>query len=138
MGRTDGVEVRHIVGAIANEGDINSRYIGNIKLFDTHSTIELPKGMPTDLLQHFTRTRVMNKPMNMTLVGDAKPFNRERRSGGNDRGGNGGRSFGGGNRRDGERSDRGNSDRRPQGERRSFRREEGGNSAPRRRSNNDA
>ena len=138
VGRTDGVEVRHIVGAIANEGDINSRYIGNIKLFDTHSTIELPKGMPTDLLQHFTRTRVMNKPMNMTLVGDAKPFNRERRSGGNDRGGNGGRSFGGGNRRDGERSDRGNSDRRPQGERRSFRREEGGNSAPRRRSNNDA
>lgn len=41
----------------------------------------------------------MNKPMNMTLVGDAKPFNRERAAvamtGGN------GRSFGGGNRRDG-------------------------------------
>lgn len=46
VGRDDGVEVRHIVGAIANEGDISSRYIGNIKLFGTHSTIELPKGMP--------------------------------------------------------------------------------------------
>lgn len=45
VGRDDGVEVRHIVGAIANEGDISSRYIGNIKLFGTHSTIELPKGM---------------------------------------------------------------------------------------------
>ncbi|MFO6483959.1 DbpA RNA binding domain-containing protein [Escherichia coli] len=33
VGRDDGVEVRHIVGAIANEGDISSRYIGNIKLF---------------------------------------------------------------------------------------------------------
>ncbi|MCE1741535.1 DbpA RNA binding domain-containing protein, partial [Enterobacter hormaechei] len=56
VGRDDGVEVRHIVGAIANEGDISSRYIGNIKLFATHSTIELPKGMPGDLLSHFTRT----------------------------------------------------------------------------------
>ena len=44
VGRDDGVEVRHIVGAIANEGDISSRYIGNIKLFASHSTIELPKG----------------------------------------------------------------------------------------------
>ena len=33
VGRDDGVEVRAIVGAIANEGDISSRYIGNIKLF---------------------------------------------------------------------------------------------------------
>ncbi|VEB53681.1 ATP-dependent RNA helicase DeaD [Salmonella enterica subsp. enterica] len=65
----DGVEVRHIVGAIANEGDISSRYIGNIKLFASHSTIELPKGMPGEVLQHFTRTRILNKPMNMQLVG---------------------------------------------------------------------
>lgn len=27
VGRDDGVEVRHIVGAIANEGDISSRYV---------------------------------------------------------------------------------------------------------------
>ncbi len=64
VGRDDGVEVRHIVGAIANEGDISSRYIGNIKLFASHSTIELPKGMPGEVLQHFTRTRILNKPMN--------------------------------------------------------------------------
>ncbi|MCX2958337.1 MAG: DbpA RNA binding domain-containing protein, partial [Serratia symbiotica] len=44
VGRNDGIEVRHIVGAIANEGDINSRNIGNIKLFSTYSTIEFPKG----------------------------------------------------------------------------------------------
>ncbi|ORM70615.1 DEAD/DEAH family ATP-dependent RNA helicase [Pantoea wallisii] len=88
VGRDDGVEVRHIVGAIANEGDISSRYIGNIKLFGTHSTIELPKGMPGDVLQHFTRTRILNKPMNMQLLGDAQPHERtERRSGGRDFGG---------------------------------------------------
>ncbi|WP_445375795.1 DEAD/DEAH family ATP-dependent RNA helicase [Photorhabdus tasmaniensis] len=88
VGRDDGVEVRHIVGAIANEGDISSRYIGNIKLFATHSTIELPKGMPGDLLSHFTRTRILNKPMNMQLMGDAQPFERRERRGG-PRNGNG-------------------------------------------------
>ncbi|WP_225639160.1 DEAD/DEAH family ATP-dependent RNA helicase [Candidatus Profftia sp. (ex Adelges kitamiensis)] len=71
VGRDDGVEIRHIVGAIANEGDINSCYIGNIKLFAYHSTIELPKSMPSDLLSHFTCTRIFNKPLNMQLMGDA-------------------------------------------------------------------
>lgn len=113
VGRDDGVEVRHIVGAIANEGDISSRYIGNIKLFGSHSTIELPKGMPGEVLQHFTRTRILNKPMNMQLLGDAQPRG-ERRGGGGDRGRNfggerreggrgEGRRFGGGERREGSR-----------------------------------
>lgn len=96
VGRDDGVEVRHIVGAIANEGDISSRYIGNIKLFASHSTIELPKGMPGEVLQHFTRTRILNKPMNMQLLGDAQPH-----TGGERRGG--GRGFGG-ERREGGRN----------------------------------
>ncbi|EEQ16028.1 DEAD/DEAH box helicase domain protein [Yersinia frederiksenii ATCC 33641] len=102
VGRDDGVEVRHIVGAIANEGDISSRYIGNIKLFASHSTIELPKGMPGEMLSHFTRTRILNKPLNMQLLGDAQPHERRERpaggNGGERRGG--GRSFGG-ERRDG-------------------------------------
>ncbi|AWK13910.1 DEAD/DEAH family ATP-dependent RNA helicase [Candidatus Fukatsuia symbiotica] len=89
VGRDDGVEVRHIVGAIANEGDISSRYIGNIKLFPAYSTIELPKAMPKDILSHFTRTRILNKPMNMQLLGDVQPRERER----NERRG-GGRPFG--------------------------------------------
>ncbi|MBJ3591997.1 ATP-dependent RNA helicase DeaD [Salmonella enterica subsp. enterica serovar Saintpaul] len=107
VGRDDGVEVRHIVGAIANEGDISSRYIGNIKLFASHSTIELPKGMPGDVLQHFTRTRILNKPMNMQLVGDAVPHTGgERRGGGRFSGERreGGRGFGG-ERREGGRGD---------------------------------
>lgn len=93
VGRDDGVEVRHIVGAIANEGDISSRYIGNIKLFASHSTIELPKGMPGEVLQHFTRTRILNKPMNMQLLGDAQPQGERR----------GGHGFGGERRSEGRR-----------------------------------
>ena len=133
VGRDDGVEVRHIVGAIANEGDFSSRYIGNIKLFGSHSTIELPKGMPGEVLQHFTRTRILNKPMNMQLLGDAQPRperSGERRGGGERR--EGGRSFGGGERREGrgfggERREGG----RGEGRRFSGERREGGR-APRR------
>ncbi|HGY5109081.1 TPA: DEAD/DEAH family ATP-dependent RNA helicase [Citrobacter braakii] len=124
VGRDDGVEVRHIVGAIANEGDISSRYIGNIKLFASHSTIELPKGMPGDVLQHFTRTRILNKPMNMQLVGDAVPHTGgERRGGGRFSGERRGEGRGfSGERREGGRSE----GRRFSGERRE------GNRGPRR------
>ncbi len=104
VGRDDGVEVRHIVGAIANEGDISSRYIGNIKLFGSHSTIELPKGMPGEVLQHFTRTRILNKPMNMQLLGDAQP--RPDRGPRRDGDRPAGRGFGGGERREGGRGPR--------------------------------
>ncbi len=138
VGRDDGVEVRHIVGAIANEGDISSRYIGNIKLFASHSTIELPKGMPGDILQHFTRTRILNKPMNMQLMGDVQPRERgerqpagprgavsERREGGR---GEGARRFS--NDRPGERRSSGFS---RDGGNRGPRRDEGGHTAARRR-----
>jgi len=144
VGRDDGVEVRHIVGAIANEGDISSRYIGNIKLFGTHSTIELPKGMPGDILQHFTRTRILNKPMNMQLLGDAQPqsegrgerrggrdFGGERRGGGNREGGReGGRRFSSERREGGREGGRSSFSREGS---RGPRREEGASAAPRRR-----
>ena len=121
VGRDDGVEVRHIVGAIANEGDISSRYIGNIKLFAGHSTIELPKGMPGEILSHFTRTRILNKPMNMQLLGDAQPHERRERPA---PAGNGERR-GGARPLNGERREGANPGRRSFGDRR-----EGGAAAP--------
>ena len=96
VGRADGVEVRHIVGAIANEGDINSRYIGHIKLYDDYSTVELPQGMPKELLQQFGKTRVLNKQMQMSFMGATQSDS-----------GRSGNNFGGKNRPDGRRNDRG-------------------------------
>lgn len=72
VGRNDGVEVRHIVGAIANEGNINSRHIGNIKLFSSYAIIELPKGMFKDLSQRFARTKILNKLINIKLLRDTR------------------------------------------------------------------
>jgi len=137
VGRDDGVEVRHIVGAIANEGDISSRYIGNIKLFGTHSTIELPKGMPGEVLQHFTRTRILNKPMNMQLMGDAPVHERSERrpSAGRDgeRRGNGAPRGDGAPRRFSERREGGREGGRFSREGGRGPRREDGASAPRRR-----
>ncbi|WP_158367377.1 DEAD/DEAH family ATP-dependent RNA helicase [Candidatus Williamhamiltonella defendens] len=79
VGRNDGVEIRHIVGAIANEGDISSRYIGNISLFPSYSTIELPKEMHKNIVSHCSRTHILNKPINIKLLGNCPQERRERR-----------------------------------------------------------
>ncbi|VFP85978.1 ATP-dependent RNA helicase DeaD [Buchnera aphidicola (Cinara pseudotaxifoliae)] len=68
VGKNDGIEVRHIVGAVANEGDISSRLIGAIRLFTTYSTIELPKNHSRRLLACLLRTRILNKPINIKPI----------------------------------------------------------------------
>lgn len=62
-GRSHGVQIKHIVGAIANEADISSEYIGHIQLFDEHSTVELPTGMPEGVFKHLRRSYVRSRPM---------------------------------------------------------------------------
>ena len=49
---TGGIECRpgNIVGAIANEADLESRYIGRIDIRDAFTLVDLPDGMPADLL----------------------------------------------------------------------------------------
>ncbi len=63
VGRRDGAKPGSIVGAIANEGDIDSKYIGCIELFDTFSTIDLPAGMPEETLATLKTTRVCGRPL---------------------------------------------------------------------------
>jgi len=63
VGRSHGVQVKNIVGAIANEADINSRFIGDIKLGDDYSTIELPKGMPAETLKHLENVYVCKRQL---------------------------------------------------------------------------
>ncbi|MDP2379646.1 MAG: DEAD/DEAH box helicase, partial [Pseudohongiella sp.] len=63
VGHEHGVSPREIVGAIANEGGIEGRYIGRINIYDTHTTIDLPQGMPEDVFKTLSRTRVCNQPL---------------------------------------------------------------------------
>lgn len=50
VGRKHGVEPGNIVGAISNEGKLNSRDIGRIRLFDQFSLVDLPKNLSQDIL----------------------------------------------------------------------------------------
>jgi len=79
VGNNDGISPSNIVGAIANEADIESRFIGEIKLHDDYSTVDLPEGMPADLLNHLKKVRVCAKPMRISVLGgsssdSARPY----------------------------------------------------------------
>ncbi|MCL2524069.1 MAG: DEAD/DEAH box helicase [Betaproteobacteria bacterium] len=65
VGRDHGVQVKDIVGAIANEAGIESRFIGRIGLYDESSTVELPAGMPPEAANALKRTRVRGVPINL-------------------------------------------------------------------------
>jgi len=74
VGHNDGISPSNIVGAIANEADISSQYIGEIKLHDEYSTVDLPEGMPSELLTHLQKVRVCAKPMRISVYnGGAAP-----------------------------------------------------------------
>ncbi len=68
VGRDHNVGVGNIVGAIANEANIDSRYIGQIQLYDAVTTVDLPDGMPKEVLQHLRKVRVCGKPLNIREV----------------------------------------------------------------------
>ncbi len=64
VGREHGVKPSQIVGAIANEADIESQYIGDIQILDDFSTIDLPAGMPPEVVQILKNTWICNRKIN--------------------------------------------------------------------------
>ena len=72
VGRSHGASPKEIVGAIANEGGIEGKYIGQIHLFDDFSTVELPANLPDDLLGTLKRTRVRQMPLNIRALSAAE------------------------------------------------------------------
>jgi len=67
VGRQHEVLPKNIVGAIANEVNLAPRYIGQIKLFDTFSTVYLPECMPKPVFQHLKQVRVRGQKLNISL-----------------------------------------------------------------------
>lgn len=67
VGRQHEVKPKNIVGAIANEVNLAPRYIGQIKLFDTFSTVYLPACMPKAVFQHLKQVRVRGQKLNISL-----------------------------------------------------------------------
>ena len=63
VGRRDGVKPGNIVGAVANEAGIEGKSIGPIQIYGAHTTIDLPSGMPDDVREILTNTRVVGREL---------------------------------------------------------------------------
>lgn len=68
VGHAHGVKPANIVGAIANEAGLESRYIGRIDIHDSHSVLDLPADMPGDVLQHLKKVWVSGQQLQMRKV----------------------------------------------------------------------
>ena len=68
VGYQHGVQPKDIVGAIANEADVDSQYIGRIEIHDDFTTVDLPEGMPREVLAHLRKMRIRNHPALLSRV----------------------------------------------------------------------
>ncbi|EPO0005264.1 DEAD/DEAH box helicase [Vibrio alginolyticus] len=118
VGREQGVQVKDIVGALANELGLGKGSIGAIKLAQGHTFVQLPKAMTSDVANKLSKLRIRQQDVG-AVVCDFDDF-RESRGGRRDGGRrDGGRRDGGGYRGNREGGNRG-------GDRREGGRREGG------------
>ncbi|MFK3844947.1 DEAD/DEAH box helicase [Stenotrophomonas sp. NPDC078853] len=68
VGHQHGVKPANIVGAIANEAGLESRFIGRIDIHDGFSVLDLPIDMPQDVLTHLKKVWVSGQQLNMRRV----------------------------------------------------------------------
>ncbi len=70
VGRQHGATPREIVGAIANEAGIEGKHIGYIGIHDTHSTVDLPEGMPKEIEKHLQKVNVCGQQLRLSSTGE--------------------------------------------------------------------
>ena len=71
VGRVHGVKPGNIVGAIANEAGLQSRFITGLKIHDDHSTVRLPKGMAKEVVHDLNKAWVCGRQLKLTSLGVA-------------------------------------------------------------------
>ena len=73
VGYEHGVKPANIVGAIANEADLESQYIGHIEIFDDFSIVDLPAGMPKETFQALKKAWVCQRRLQISRLGAGTP-----------------------------------------------------------------
>jgi ATP-dependent RNA helicase DeaD len=66
VGHQHGVKPANIVGAIANEAQMDSQHIGRIEIFDDHSLVDLPEGMPKELYRELQKVWVAGQQLRLS------------------------------------------------------------------------
>ncbi|MFL0806939.1 MAG: DEAD/DEAH box helicase [Oceanobacter sp.] len=89
IGYDHGLKPGNLVGAIANEADLESSFIGHIEIGDHYAVIDLPAGMPEDVMQTLRKTRVCGQSLGLRKytgdVGTPSPSARRKPGGFNKR-----------------------------------------------------
>ncbi|TCS35156.1 ATP-dependent RNA helicase CsdA [Paucimonas lemoignei] len=71
IGHNHGVKPANIVGAIANEAGLEAKYIGRIEIFDDHSVLDLPEGMPKEIFEQLKTVMVAGHQLRISHAGAA-------------------------------------------------------------------
>lgn len=113
VGKRQHVRPGAIVGALANEGGLDSSDFGRITIFGSHSLVELPDDLPQEVFDRLADTRISGQLINLEKDTGRPPRDRDRDGfRDRDRGGYRGRGKGRGGRGDHDRDRRGSRDRR--------------------------
>jgi len=70
VGRKDNIKPGNVLGAIANEAEISSEFIGAIQIFQDFTTIDLPDEMTKETIAILKKTRVFDKKLNIEELSD--------------------------------------------------------------------
>ena len=62
------VKPNNIIGAVANEARLDSKHIEIIQIFDNFSVVDLPEGMPKDVLSDLKKAWVAGQQLNISLL----------------------------------------------------------------------
>ncbi|MCK9539237.1 DEAD/DEAH box helicase [Dokdonella sp.] len=79
VGEAHGVKPGNIVGAIANEVGLDSRYIGRVDIREDHSLVDLPEGMPHELFKHLKKVWVSGQQLRITRSDEGTALARPRK-----------------------------------------------------------
>jgi ATP-dependent RNA helicase DeaD len=77
VGHQHQVQPGNIVGAIANEAGLDGKLIGHIDIREDHSFVDLPEGMPKEILRELKKVRVRGAELRITRA-DATPRDTDR------------------------------------------------------------
>ncbi len=73
VGHVHGVKPGNIVGAIANEAELEAEHIGYIDIQPQYSLVDLPLGMPREIFALLQKVQVCGEALQISLHNESKP-----------------------------------------------------------------
>ncbi|WP_164104276.1 DEAD/DEAH box helicase [Candidatus Laterigemmans baculatus] len=74
VGRQHGVMPGNLVGAIAGESGLEGKSIGRIDIYDDHTLVDLPVGMPVEIFKSLSRVWVSGQQLRISrFTGQSRP-----------------------------------------------------------------